>query len=155
MIDSKSVKNSDLPSEKGYDAGKKVSGIKLHIATEIHGWPFAIHVTTADVTDRNGAKEMVAINIDSFSRIQKILVDGGYSGEKFATSIREMTGAIVEVSKRRTPHKFEPEYLRWIVERSFGWLDKCRRLAKNYERHLNTYKNMVAVAFIAVLLRHF
>ena len=149
IIDSKSVKNSDLPEEKGYDAGKKVSGIKLHIATDSMGLPHAIHVTTADIQDRSGAIE------NNLNSIEKFLVDGGYSGEKFANTVSSLTGAKVEVSKRPKKHEFVLEYMRWIVERTFGWLDKFRRLAKNFERKKNSYKQMVSISLISILLRRF
>jgi transposase len=112
-------------------------------------------VTTADVTDRNGAVEMIKINRDNLSEVRKFLCDGGYSGENFAGSVREINGAPVEVVKRNELHKFVVLPKRWVVERSFGWLDKARRLRKNCERKLNTSLQMAVLAFIAVMLRRF
>ena len=83
----------------------------------------------------------------------KILCDGGYTGEEFAAKIKEITGAEVEVVKRPELHKFAVIPKRWVVERSFGWLDKCRRLWKNCERLISTTLNMVKLAFISVLLK--
>ena len=132
------MKNTDTAKEKGYDAGKKVSGIKRHIAVDTNGLPHAIAVTTANVTDRAGAIEMVKKNKQNLSRVKNSLLDGGYSGEKFATAIKEILGATVEVVKRNELHKFAVIPKRWVVERSFAWLEKCRRLWKNCERKLST-----------------
>ena len=77
-MDSQSVKNTDSADSKGYDAGKKVSGIKRHIAVDTQGLPHGIHVTTADVTDRAGALAMFDRCRDGLSQVQNVLVDGGY-----------------------------------------------------------------------------
>ena len=82
-----------------------------------------------------------------------ILVDGGYTGLPFADSIRELTGATVQVAKRSELHTFAVIPQRWVVERSFAWLEKCRRLWKNTERLLNTSLQFVNLAFLALLLR--
>ena len=148
----KSVKNTDTAEEKGYDAGKKVSGIKRHIAVDTNGLPHAIAVTTANVTDRNGAIEMVKKNKQNLSQVESSLVDGGYSGEPFAEAIKELLGATVEVVKRSELHKFAVIPKRWVVERSFSWLEKCRRLWKNCERKLSTSLAMIELAFVRLLL---
>lgn len=155
IIDAKSIKNVDTAEEKGYDAGKKVSGIKLHALVDTLGLPHALHVTCANITDRDGAVEMISLNEESLSSVLKILADGGYTGEKFAKRIKELIGAEVEVVKRNELHQFSVLPKRWIVERSFGWLEKSRRLWKNCERKLHTSLEMTVVAFISVLLRRF
>jgi transposase len=147
------VKNTDTAEKKGYDAGKKISGIKRHIAVDTSGLPHAIHVTTADVSDRCGAIEMVKGEKDTLSRIKNMLFDGGYRGERFAMEIEEIMGCTVEVVKRNEIHCFEVIPKRWVVERSFGWLEKCRRLWKNCERKINTSVHMVVLGFIGILLR--
>ena len=147
------MKNTDTAEEKGYDAGKKVSGIKRHIAVDTQGLPHAIHVTTANVTDREGAVTMLASAKDNLSQVSNILVDGGYTGEKFATEIKNMLGATVQVVKRNELHSFKVLPQRWVVERSFGWLEKCRRLWKNCERKLNATLQMVVLAFLVLLIK--
>ena len=92
-MDSQSVKNTDTAGHKGYDAGKKVSGIKRHIAVDTQGLPHAIHVTTADVTDRAGALAMFDRRRDGLSQVQNVLVDGGYTGKPFATAVQGLLGA--------------------------------------------------------------
>lgn len=155
IVDAQSVKNTDTAKEKGYDAGKQVSGIKRHIAVDTNGLPHAVHVTTANVTDRAGAIALAEQNKDSLSTVTNLLVDGGYTGEKFAKEIARILGATVEVVKRSELHQFKVIPKRWVVERDFAWLEKCRRLWKNCERSLHTSEQMVILAFVALLLKRF
>ena len=152
-MDAQSVKNTDSAGNKGYDAGKKVSGIKRHIAVDTQGLPHAIHVTTANVTDRAGALAMFGHHQADLGRVQKVLVDGGYTGKPFAKAVRQLLGATVEVVRRDELHTFVVLPKRWVVERSFAWLEKCRRLWKNCERKLNTSLQMVVLAFAVLLLK--
>ena len=152
-MDSQSVKNTDSAENKGYDSGKKVSGIKRHIAVDTQGLPHAIHVTTANVTDRAGALAMFARRRANLSQVQNVLVDGGYTGKSFATAVQSLLGASVEVVKRNELHTFVVLPKRWVVERSFGWLEQCRRLWKNCERKLNTSLQMVVLAFAVLILK--
>jgi transposase len=154
-VDAQSVKNTDTAEEKGYDAGKKVSGIKRHIAVDTQGLPHAIHVTTANISDRDGAVSMVTEAKENLSEVKNLLVDGGYTGENFAIQIKAILDASVEVAKRNELHKFVVLPKRWVVERSFGWLEKCRRLWKNCERKILTSLQMVVLAFTALLLKRF
>jgi len=147
------VKNADTAQQKGYDAGKKVSGIKRHVTVDTQGLPHAIEVTTADVTDREGALWMLLLNVETLSAVVKLLVDGAYTGDCFAQRVAMLLGAEVEVAKRSELHQFAVMPKRWVVERSFAWLDKCRRLWKNCERTLHTSQQMVVLAFVALLLR--
>jgi transposase len=154
IVDAQSVKNTDLPEQKGYDAGKKVSGIKRHIAVDILGLPHVIAITTADVTDRKGALLALSCRAEWLSSVEKVLVDGGYTGEPFAQGVAAIIpGATVEVVKRNELHTFAVLPKRWIVERSFGWLEKCRRLWKNCERLINNSLQMVNLAFLCLLLK--
>ena len=143
IVDSKSVQNADTANEKGYDGGKKTSGIKIHIAVDVLVLPYAVLVTTANITDRNGAVEMFSQCDFQMPTLKTVLCDGGYTGEDFAKQIEGLTGAKVEIAKRSELHKFAVIPKRWIVERTFGWLDKCRRLWKNCERLIKTTLCMV------------
>lgn len=152
-MDAQSVKNTDTARRKGYDAGKKVSGIKRHIAVDTQGLPHAIAVTTADVNDRNGALLMFLLNDAGLSDVRSVLVDGGYTGERFEAMVFQILGATVEVVKRNALHKFVVIPQRWVVERSFAWLEKCRRLWKNCERKLHTSEQFIVLAFLSLLLK--
>ena len=153
IVDAQSIKNTDTAQCKGYDAGKKVSGIKRHIAVDTQGLPHAIAMTTAEVNDRNGALLMFLLNDDALSRVEKVLVDGGYTGERFEDLVFRILGAKVEVAKRNELHKFAVIPKRWVVELSFAWLEKCRRLWKNCERKLHTSEQFIVLAFLALLLK--
>ena len=106
-----------------------------------------------NVTDRAGALAMFDQHRDGLSQVRNVLVDGGYTGKPFAAAVQGMLGATVEVVKRSELHTFVVLPKRWVVERSFAWLEKCRRLWKNCERKLNTSLQMVALAFTALILK--
>lgn len=80
IADAQSVKNADMAQERGYDAGKKVSGIKRDVTVDVLGLPLALHVTTANAGDRQGGSDMLARHQDTLSEVVKLLVDGGYTG---------------------------------------------------------------------------
>ena len=153
IVDAQSVKNTETAERKGYDAGKKVSGIKRHIAVDTEGLPHAITITTANVSDKAGAKQMVKQYDESLNDVLNVLVDGGYTGNPFSEFIAETLDATVEVAKRSELHTFAVIPKRWVVERSFAWIERCRRLWKNCERKLSTSLAMVQLAFISLLLR--
>lgn len=98
---------------------------------------------------------MISNEKENLSDVRNILVDGGYTGEAFAERIKNILGATVGVAKRSELHKFVVIPKRWIVERSFGWLEKHRRLWKNCERKINTSLQMVVLGFVGLLLKRF
>jgi len=149
------VKNTDTAAHKGYDAGKKVSGIKRHIAVNTQGLPHAIAVTTAEVTDRKGALQALAHCKPGLKQVQSLLCDSGYVGKPFAEGVREILGGqvTVQIARRSELHTFKVMPKRWVVERSFAWLEKNRRLWKNCERKLNTSLQFIHLAFLALLMR--
>ncbi|SIO72619.1 transposase, IS4 family [Burkholderia sp. GAS332] len=150
-----SVKNADTAAQKGYDAGKKVSGIKRHIAVDTQGLPHAVAVTTAGVTDRKGMLQALMRCKPGPGRVQSLLAGSGYVGESFAQGVREILGehVTVQIAKRSELHTFKVMPRRWVVERRFAWLEKNRRLWKNCERKLNISLQFVHLAFLALLLR--
>lgn len=156
-MDAQSVKNSDTAGSKGYDAGKKVSGIKRHIAVDTQGLPHAVAVTTAEVTDRQGALQALCRCKCGLGKVESLLCDGGYVGQPFAQGVREILGdhVTVQIAKRSELHTFKVMPQRWVVERSFAWLEKNRRLWKNCERLLNTSLQFIHLAFLAIILKRF
>ena len=132
-MDAQSVSNADTAGLAGYDAGKKVSGIKRHIAVDTQGLPHAVAVTTAEVTDRKGALAAFERCKPDLREVRSVLCDGGYVGEPFAQGVREVLGAhvTVQIAKRSELHTFRVMPQRWVVERCFAWLEKSRRLWKN------------------------
>lgn len=108
------------------------------------------------MTDRNGAIEMIQQNTDTLSDVEKIYVDGGYSGDNFASKVHNLCPkADVEVVKRNELHKFVVLPKRWVVERSFAWLENYRRLWKNCERLLHSSLQMTVLAFLSLFLKRF
>ena len=153
IVDAQSVKNTDTARCKGYDAGKKISGIKRHIAVDTQGLPYAIGVTTANITDRNGAITILKEKKKYLRSVKKVLADGGYSGENFASEMKRILKAETEIAKRSELHTFAVIPKRWVVERSFSWLEKCRRLWKNCERLILSSIAMIQLCFIRLLLK--
>ena len=153
IVDAQSVPNASSGGNKGYDAGKKVSGIKRHIGVDTNGLPHCIDVTPANTTDRVGALSMFENNQETLAFLEKVLVDGGYRGDAFFNTVSELLGAETEVAKRNELHTFAVIPKRWVVERSFSWLEKCRRLWRNCERLLSSSKAMAQLAFIRILLK--
>lgn len=97
VVDAQSVKNTDTAGRKGYDAGKKVSGIKRHIAADTQGLPHAVAVTTAEVTDRKGALHALERCKPNLRRVRSLLCDSGYTGKPFAQGVRDLLGEEVSV----------------------------------------------------------
>ena len=155
IIDAQSVKNADTAGLKGYGAGKKVSEIKRHIAVDSLGLPHAVAVTTAEVTDRKGALQALVRNKPSLTQVKSVLCDGGYVGQPFAQGVCEMLGehVTVQIAKCSELHTFKVMLKRWVMERSFAWLEKNRRLWKSCERWLNASLQFLHLAFLALLLR--
>lgn len=153
IVDAQSVKNTETAHVKGYDGGKKISGIKRHVAVDTQGLPHAFAITAANVTDRKGATDMLSAHQEQLGLVEKVLVDGNYTGETFANCIKDLLGAEVEVAKRSDLHSFVVIPKRWVVERSFSWLEKCRRLWKNCERLIASSLAMMQLAFIRILLK--
>jgi transposase len=130
-----------------------VSGIKRHIAVDTQGLPHTLGVTMADVADRKGALAAFTEHKQSLAMVVSVLADSGYTGQPFAEGVYEILGAAVQIAKRNELHKFVVMPQRWIVERSFAWLEKCHRLWKNCERQLNTSLQFMNLAFLVILLR--
>ncbi len=120
------------------------------------GLPHALFVSKASMTDRKGAISMIECQKDSLCSMETFLVDGGYMGETFAKEVKNLfPHAKVEVVKRDELHTFQVLPKRWVVERSFGWLEQDRRLWKNCERKLHTSLEMTVLAFLFLLLKRY
>nr|WP_305728122.1 IS5 family transposase [Nitrosomonas eutropha] len=130
-------------------------GHQASIAVDTQGLPHAVAVTTAEVTDRKGALQALKRCKPSLKQIQSLLCNSGYVGQPFVQSVKDILGEhmTVQIAKRSELHTFKVIPKRWIVERSFAWLEKNRRLWKNCERKLNTSLQFIHLAFMAVLLK--
>jgi putative transposase len=154
-LDSQSVKATEIPSERGYDAGKKVNGIKRHILVDTMGLLLIVIVHTANIQDRDGAKLVLTKLLQRLRcrRLQRIWADGGYAG-KLVEWVADKYQFVLEIVKRTDDMQgFVVLPHRWVVERTFGWLNRYRRLAKNYERKTESSEAMVQIAMIRLMLR--
>jgi putative transposase len=155
IIDAQSVKNTLVSSEdKGFDAGKKIKGIKRHIIVDTLGLILAVVIQSASVQDRDGAADVVSKLLESWKKIIKIFADGGYRGHLIDT-IKTKFKIELEIIKRDELHAFKVLPKRWIVERTFSWIDTNRRNSKNYERLNNTSLAVVHLSSIRIMLNHF
>jgi putative transposase len=155
IIDAQSVKNTLVSSEsKGFDAGKKIKGIKRHIIVDSLGLILAIAIQSGSTQDRNGAAEVVGKLVGSWRKIIKIFADSGYSGT-LLQKIKQRFKITVEIIKRTEEHRFKVLPKRWIVERTFAWLETNRRNAKYYERLSDTGIAMVHLSAIRIMLNRF
>ncbi len=153
ILDSQSTKTTESGGPHGYDAGKKVNGRKRHIVVDCLGMLLAVVVHAASVQDRDGAKLVLARLIGRFPRLAKIWADGGYAGELIAW-VKGALGCVLEIVKRPEEQKgFQVLPRRWVVERTFGWLGRCRRLSKDYEATTESSEAMVYIAMIALMVR--
>jgi putative transposase len=153
IIDSQSVKTTETPGERGYDAGKKIKGRKRHIVVDTLGLLLLVLVHAADIQDRDGAKLVLAKMRGRFPRLQLIWADGGYAG-KLVEWVKSACGWILEIVRRCDDVRgFHVLPHRWIVERTFGWLGRYRRLSKDYEGLPKSSEAMVYAVMLHVMVR--
>lgn len=154
IIDSQSVKTAENGGPRGYDAGKKIRGRKRHIATDTVGHIVAAVVHPADIQDRDGAP-LVASRIRSlFPWLRHLIGDGGYGGQKLRSALAQLGKWTIEIVKRSDRAKgFVVLPKRWIVERSFAWLGRCRRLTRDVEATIASSEAWLMIAHIRRVLR--
>lgn len=158
VIDSQSVKAAERGGASidpvGYDAGKKVKGIKRHIVVDTLGMVLAAHIQPASVQDRDGALPVLQEARRMFIFVKKIFADGGYQGQATAAAVAALGEWELEIVKRSDHAKgFVVLPKRWIVERTFGWLGRCRRLAKHFENLTRTALAFLRLAMIRLMVR--
>lgn len=153
IIDSQTVKLANQGGEVGYDGGKKIKGRKRHIFVDVVGLVLGIVVHKASTQDRDGAKLVFTRFKLQFPSIKKIWADGAYGG-KLISWVSDFINWTLEIVKRpRNKKEFEVLPWRWIVERTFGWLNKYRRLSKDYEYLTDSSESMIYVAMSHIMLR--
>jgi putative transposase len=152
-LDSQSIKTTSVPSSRGFDAGKKIMGRKRHLLVDTLGLVITLVVTTACVQDRDGLRKLLRTFGVHRKKLLKIWVDGGYRGQVLEW-VRHRFRYCLEVVLRSDDVKgFVVLPKRWIVERTFAWLNNHRRLSKDYERFTKTSETMIQLAMIRLMLR--
>ena len=154
-IDTQSVKTTESGGPSGYDAGKKAEGRKRHLVVDVEGLPLGLAVHAASVQDRDGAPAVILGVLEKAPRIKKIWADGGYQGKKLASALKKLgIGSDLEIVKKpKNVNGFTVLYRRWVVERTFAWMSRCRRLAKDCERSLESSLAWAQLAACRFMMR--
>jgi putative transposase len=153
IIDSQSVKTTEAGGPRGFDAGKKVNGRKRHLLTDTLGLPLRLVVHPASIQDRDGLALACARIRRRFPWLELLYADAGYQGDvAWHAAAREHLRLQI-VKRPRDAEGFHLLPRRWVIERSFAWLGRNRRLAKDFERLIDTTTAMVVLAIIQLLMR--
>jgi putative transposase len=156
IVDAQSVKTTLVKGVRGFDAGKNVNGRKRHIVVDTLGLLLLVLVTPGDVQDKPGGKQLLTKLFQSLAlpRLKLFWADGGYGGQPFANWVKATFGWIWQVVKRHKAVKgFEVLARRWVVERTFGWLNNYRRLSKDYEELTKSSETLIYLAMSHIMLR--
>ncbi|MEP9370341.1 IS5 family transposase [Xanthobacter sp. VNH20] len=137
----------------GYDAEKKTLGRKRHVLTDTLGLLLAVTVRPADVQDRDGAETLLREARRSFPFVERVIGDAGYQGPKMEAAIARTGTWTLQVVRRCDRHRFVILPKRWIVELTLAWISRCRRLARDYERHARKAAAFVRLAMVRLMLR--
>lgn len=153
IIDSQSVKSTECSDQRGYDAGKKVNGRKRHLLVDTAGLVLLVMVLPANIQDRDGARQLLKrfFALTARRHVKHIWADGGYAGALVQWALK-LWHCTIEIVKRTDAHTFRVLPRRWVVERTFGWLGRYRRLNRDYERLAQTGETMVYLAMIRLML---
>jgi len=155
ILDCQSVKSDGHGGEVGYDAGKKIKGRKRHLLVDTLGLLLGVAVTPASATDREGGKALLVRALTWFTWLRLLWADGGYSGKAFAESVQELRPKLKVAIVKRTDDAagFKVLPRRWVVERTFGWLMRHRRLARDYETTASSAEAWIYIAMIRIQIR--
>ena len=154
VIDSQSIKTTESGGPCGYDAGKKIKGRKRHIVTDTLGLLIGVIVHAANIQDRDGAPDVLNSIRSRWPWLRHVFADGGYAGDKLQAALADKGRWTLEIIKRSDKAEgFEVLPRRWVVERTFAWLGRCRRLAKDWERTIASATAFLMIANVRLLTR--
>ena len=152
VIDSQSVK-APAAQIRGFDAGKKVVGRKRHIAVDTDGRLLMVNLTTADISDSAGAQKIVAAVRKRWPWLKHLFADGAYARTRLmdAAAYQDFVLEIIRRSDKEAGFKVLPR--RWVVERTFGWMTRWKRLVRDYEQRIDVSEAMIHIALGSLMLR--
>ncbi len=153
VIDSQSVKAPAAGARRGYDAGKKVLGRKRHIAVDTDGRLLMVNLTPADVSDSAGAQTILDGIRKRWPWVKHMFADGAYDRLKLMDKAAFLDFTVEIVRRCDSEPGFKVLPRRWVVERTFGWMTRWRRLVRDYEQRLDVSEAMILIAMAAILLR--
>ena len=154
VIDSQSVKTTESGGVSGFDAGKKVKGRKRHIITDTLGLLIGFIIHSAAVQDRDGAVDVLNSIRRTHPWLRHVFADGAYAGPKLAGALDKFGCWTIEIVKRSDTAKgFKVLPRRWVIERTFAWLGRCRRLAKDWEKSILSAESWLLIAHIKLVTR--
>ena len=154
VIDSQSVKTTEAGGPRGFDAGKKIKGRKRHLLTDTAGILIAGIVHEASIQDRDGAPALLGLIRSAFPWLRHVFADGGYAGNKLRNALGAIGRWTIEIVKRSAATKgFKLLPRRWVVERTIAWLNRNRRLAKDFEATIESAETWLMIASVKLLSR--
>lgn len=154
VIDSQSVRTTESGGVRGFDAGKKISGRKRHIVVDTLGLMVGLVIHSAGIQDRDGAPDVLKTILKRWPWLRHIFADGGYAGPKLRGRLEKVGKFTLEIVKRSDQaNGFQTLPRRWVVERTFAWLGRCRRLAKDFEKTIASSEAWIYIANIRFLTR--
>jgi putative transposase len=157
IIDSQTVKTTEVGGQRGYDAGKKINGRKRHIVVDTLGLILAVVVHSASIQDYDGAVLVLGIlgRLKArFNRLKVIFADSAYGRNNLPECVKDAFGWVLQTVLRPVNVKgFVVLPKRWIVERTFAWLGRYRRHSKDYERNTASSEAMIYIAMSHIMLR--
>lgn len=154
VIDSQSAKTTESGGPRGFDAAKRVKGRKRHMVTDTQGFLLAVLVHAANIQDNHGAVPLLASLRANFPKLRHIFADRVYRGDKLRNAVAEFGRWTIEiVTRSERVGTFKPEPKRWVIERTFAWFGRNRRLAKDFERTIASAEAWFLIASVRLLSR--
>lgn len=154
VIDSQSAKTTESGGPRGFDCAKRVRGRKRHMVTDTQGFLLAVLVHAANIQDNHGAVPLLGSLRESFPKLRHIFADRVYRGEQLRNAIAAFGRWTIEiVTRSERVGTFKPEPKRWVIERTFAWFGRNRRLAKDFERTIASAQAWFLIASVRLLSR--